>query len=359
MDFFKQLNFASSNEDGATEIAALQDARRILCITGSGTRPLDLLQTKATEIIAFDVNPAQNALLALKMAAIQQLEHGQYLAFLGILPGSRTPLYHQIRPTLTPDVRAYWDRRPRVITRGVWRMGKWEKLLRWNARFLRLFRARALRQLMQAPDIATQAEIWRRHFGDARLRRAIELIGRDWIWRYVIREPGGEFLPPPKEVGARLAADFELAAGRFLFRDSDFATLIFCGTHVPGGALPAHMLPENYARTRARLERIRIVEGHLTQIRAAGVQEVDGFSLSDFGSYTDAAAYADCWQGIMNAATPQAQFCERIFMNELNLPFASLQEDHARSAQLSASDRAIIYRIRAGMITGPQKTTGL
>ncbi|MGJ8616418.1 MAG: DUF3419 family protein, partial [Sulfitobacter sp.] len=180
-----------------------------------------------------------------------------------------------------------------------------------------------------------------------------EMIGRDWIWRWVMREPAGEFLPGPTVVGDRLAADFERAAGSFLFRDSDFATLIFRGKLSPTGGLPAHLRPENYQHTKENIERIRIVEGDLTDIRKAGISHVDGFSVSDFGSYTDTAAYAACWQGILDVAAPNAAFCERIFMNDLELPFERLREDKDLSARLTLEDKAIIYRVRAGVISGP------
>lgn len=350
MDFFKKLNFSSSNEDGATEVAALNGANRILCITGSGTRPLDLLQTDASDIVAFDVNPAQNALLALKLAALKCLDYDDYLIFLGISPGSRLTLYAQIRTALSHDMQTYWDRKTRLIAKGVWYGGKWEKLLKWNARTLSLFRGRAVDALMDAPDIAAQAKVWQTHFSDSKIRRAVEMLGRDWVWRWVMREPAGEFLPNPRAVGERLATDFETAAGRFLFRDSDFATLIFRGALSSDGGLPVHLRRHNYAHTRANLDRIRVVEGNLSTIRAAGVADVDGFSVSDFGSYTNTQAYAACWQGIIDAASPDARFCERIFMNDLALPFENLQPDAARSAALTASDMAIIYRIRVGTV---------
>lgn len=350
MDFFTALNFSSSNEDGATEVAALRGARRILCITGSGTRPLDLLQTDAPDIVAYDINPAQNAMLALKIAAIGCLDHRSYLTFLGILPGPRMELYQRIRPNLTDEMQRYWGARTHLISKGIWYAGKWEKILGWNARALRLFRGKAVKALMTAPDIESQAAIWDAQFTDGRLRRAIELLGRDWVWRRILREPGGAFLPAPEAVAARLAEAFQSASGRFLFRDSDFATLVFCGRHSATGGLPVHLRLENYAHTQANLGRIQIVEGNLTSIRARGVEQVDGFSLSDFGSYTDPKAYAACWSGIIDAAAPGARFCERIFMNDLDLPFAVVEPDIALSARLSVADRAIIYRIRAGGI---------
>lgn len=351
MGFFENLNFSSSNEDGASEITALGGANRIVCITGSGTRPLDLLHTDASEVVALDVNPAQNALLALKLAAIEHLEHGEYLAFLGITEGPRNALYTRLRVSLSPDMADHWDQRRSLIEKGVWYAGKWEKILAWNARLLRLFRGSSVDALMTAPSIEDQARIWRDCFSDLRLRRAIEMLGRRWVWRYILREPGGAFLPDPKAVGDRLAAAFEEAAAQFLFRDSDFATLIFKGALNPQGGLPVHMRPDHYDRTRAGSRRIRIVETHLSRLHDAGLKGIDGFSLSDFGSYTNATDYATCWRGVVDVSAPGARFCERVFLNELTLPFDGLRVDSELSARLTALDRAIIYKLRAGTIT--------
>jgi len=351
LNFFKNLNFSSSNEDGDTEIAALTGANRILCITGSGTRPMDLLMTDAAEVIAFDVNPSQNALLSLKIAAIQCLDHADFLAFQGITQGDRPLFYKQLRGELTPDMQSYWDRRQGLISRGVWYAGKWEKLLYWNALFLRLVRGKAINELLAAKTVAEQSQIWEAKFNDSKLRRAIEMIGRDWVWRWVMREPAGEFLPSPQEVGARLEGDFTRSAHSFLFRDSDFATLIFKGRIDAKAALPTHLRPENYDTLRDRLSRLRIVEGNLTDIASHGIDNVEGFSLSDFGSYCGPDIYAACWQGVMDVAAEDARFCERIFMNDMDAPFARIQVDTEMSDVLTHTDKAIIYKIRAGRIS--------
>jgi len=351
VDFFQNLNFSSSNEDGETELTALAGAGRILCLTGSGTRPLDLLMSGAEEIVALDVNPAQNALLALKLAAIESFERVEFLAFLGLSPSAtRGAAYDRLRDRLSPTVRTYWDRRRALVEAGVWYAGKWEKLLRWNARFLRLFRGRALDALLAASDVDQQAGLWGQKFGDNRLRAVIELVGRDWIWRWGVREPGGAFLPPPRDVARRLTSDFQRASRSFLFRDSDFAMLIFRGAHQGDGALPIHLRPENHQRIRERLPRLRIVEGGLADLGELDVGAIDGFSLSDFGSYCGTDLYASCWKGVLVAAAPGAKFCERIFMNDMAIPFPEIEEDRALSEALSQTDKAIIYRIRAGSI---------
>lgn len=351
MDFWQNLNFSSANEDGETECRALVGARRILCLTGSGTRPLDMLLADSDAVIALDVNPAQTALLALKVAAIDRFDYEDLLGFLGIADGApRRAMYQDLRPRLDDTTRRYWDRHSRLIDRGVWHAGKWERLLWWNARVLGLFHGRSIARLMSAPTLADQDRIWRERFGSRGLRQIIGMIGRDWVWTWIMREPGGAFLPPPSEVVRRLSDDFARAAAQHLFRESDFATLIFQGRHVPGPALPLHLRRESYDLVRQRLPRLRLVQGGLTDLVALGIDRVDGFSLSDFGSYCGPEAYAACWQGIVAAAAPDARFCERIFMNDLALPLARIAEDSAASAALTQSDRAIVYRIRAGTI---------
>jgi S-adenosylmethionine-diacylglycerol 3-amino-3-carboxypropyl transferase len=351
LEFFANLNFSSSNEDGETELAALAGARRIICLIGTGTRALDLLLSDAEEVIALDSNPVQNALLALKVAALEILDRADYLAFLGIAPSARRrECYLGIRDQLYPAARDYWDRNQGLIASGVWHAGKWEKLLGWNGRFQALFRRQAVAALMEANSISEQAEVWKRSFTGSPLRSAIETVGRDLLWRLVMREPAGAFLPAASEVGKRIESDFEKASRSFLFRQSDIATLAMRGRHDDYGALPVHLRAENYDRIRAGLSRLRPLVGGLADLARLDTSEYDGFSLSDFGSYCGPDDYAACWQGIMAVAAPGARYCERIFMNEMNLPSPHITIDRNLSEQLSNSDKSIIYRIRVGRV---------
>lgn len=353
LEFFASLNFSSSNEDGETELAALAGARRIVCLTGTGTRVLDLLLSDAEEVIALDANPVQNALLALKVAAIESLDRDGYLVFLGIAPdGERLKQYAGIRDRLPAAARDYWDRNRRMIASGIWLAGKWERLLGWNGRFLAMVRGQAVAALMNAPSIDEQARIWRRSFAPGRLRGAIEAIGRDLVWRVVMQEPAGAFLPGAREAGRRIEADFERASRSFLFRQSDVATLALRGRHCPDGALPVHLRAGNYDRIRAGLPRLRPLVGGLADLARLDTGACDGFSLSDFGSYCGPADYAACWQGVMAAAAPGARYCERIFMNEMDVPSARIRIDRHLSESLTDVDKSIIYRIRAGTIDG-------
>ena len=349
MRFFSTLNFTSANEDGRTELDGLSGAEGpMICLTGSGTRPLDMLLSDAPRVIALDLNPAQNALLALKIAAFRMLDRGETLTFLGVTEGDRRALWPRVRQALSEEDAAWWDARQGSVRRGLWYAGRWEKVLRLGARGTRALRGRQIDRLFSAPDVATQSALWRTRFDDRLWRGSIRLLGRRFIWTRIVGEPGGAFLPAPAEVEARLAGAFDRAAASFLFRDSDFASLILRGRMVPADALPLHLTDAHFETVQARLGRIEIRLGGLHQLDAE--TGAGAFSLSDFGSYTAPDDYAEAWRGVLRAARRNARFVERAFMNPLPVPDPRILVDRDLSARLTARDRAIIYDIRAGTL---------
>ena len=351
MSFFQNLNFTSANEDSRSELAALGEVTGpLVVLTGSGARVLDMLLTPASQVVALDMNPAQNALLGLKVAAFESLNYPEVLQFLGVeATTDRLALYARLAPRLTAQDRAFWDARQGILRKGVIYQGLWEKVLRFGAKGTGLIRGkRRIEELFNAPDLHTQSRLWESGFYDWIWRASIRMLGRPWVWTRVIGEPGGAFLPTPAEVEARLAQAFASGARNFLFRESDFASLILRGRIQGPSALPLHLLPENFEAIRAGLPRIRRCEGGLHQLAELGLRGIGGFSLSDFGSYCDAASYAALWRSVAEAAAPEARFIERIFMNDLPLPLQNVQVDKALSDLLTLADRAIIYRIRVG-----------
>lgn len=350
MKFFKQLNFSSSNEDGLTELSALTShpCRRMLCLTGSGSRALDMLLGDPGELISVDINPFQNELLQLKIAAYKVLDDSELSAYLGISDSHIRHLLHErVERALPPASKAFWARRMSLVQSGVWYAGRWEKVLRLMARGTRLARGKNIDHLFAAHTLAEQADLWTRHFDDKLWRTAIRLLGRPWVWTRVIGEPGGAFLPSPKEVEDRLTQAFAHASRHFYFRESDFISLILKGFHEFPLGVPLHMQQGNTDVVRGRLDRVRIVNGGLTDLEKLGISSVDAFSLSDFSSYCTPQQYEACWNGIAAAASPKALVCERVFLN--TLPQSSLVVwDDDLSRKLTERDKSLIYKIRVG-----------
>ena len=56
----------------------------VLSVTSGGDNTIALLLSNPQKVIAIDLNPAQNYLLELKLAATKVLSYDEYLSFLGI-----------------------------------------------------------------------------------------------------------------------------------------------------------------------------------------------------------------------------------------------------------------------------------
>lgn len=358
-NFSRTLNFTSANEDGATELAALalKPGDHVLCLTASGARPLDLLLGDPLRITAIDINPAQNELLRLKIAAYRALDDDELYAYLGLSAcEDRAALHTRVASRLGAPSHAFWDARRGAIRGGIWNAGRWERVLRLGTFGTGIVRGRHIDALFDAPSLPEQAEIWRTRFDDAIWHGAIGLLSQRWFWTRIIGEPGGAFLPDPEASKQRLSGLFRRAAGNFHFRDSDFASLLFRGRHSVDGALPLHLRRENLEIVRARLDRIEIAERSLADLGGPDAAAFDAFSLSDFGSYCGQADYDACWRGVLAAAKPGARFCERVFMNPVTASpqvASRIQTDRARSEALTSADKAIIYDIRLGTLASP------
>ncbi len=85
----------------------------VMVITSAGCNTLDYVLTEPNHVYAVDMNPRQNALLELKLAAIRQLEFDDFFALFGRgrLPGARQVYDDKLREELSPWSRDYWDRR--------------------------------------------------------------------------------------------------------------------------------------------------------------------------------------------------------------------------------------------------------
>ena len=83
-DFFSRLSYSFGNEDWNTEYQALKvkPSDKVVCITASGGRPLNLLLQDCEQVVTVDANKIQNYLLKLKSAALKEVDYEEYLDFL-------------------------------------------------------------------------------------------------------------------------------------------------------------------------------------------------------------------------------------------------------------------------------------
>ncbi len=85
---------------------------KVMVITSAGCNALDYALAGPAEVHAVDMNPRQNALLELKIAAAKALEYEDYFQMFGrgTLVGVEGVYATKLRPHLREWARQYWDR---------------------------------------------------------------------------------------------------------------------------------------------------------------------------------------------------------------------------------------------------------
>lgn len=91
---------------------------RVVVITSAGCNALDYALAGAGHVHAVDMNPRQNALLDLKMAAAKVLEWEDFFQIFGRGKAHQwKTLYPQkIRPLLIPEVQRFWDKQGKMFS---------------------------------------------------------------------------------------------------------------------------------------------------------------------------------------------------------------------------------------------------
>lgn len=349
--FLETVNYSSCNEDSESEIKSLRigEQDRILCITGSGARSLDLLTKKPSEIVSIDFNPCQNYLLELKMKAIKFLDYEDFLAFLGITSSTKRMRYYEIiKKSLTPDSRSYWDRNIAVLKKGIIYQGRWERYFGSLSKMVGIVRPRLRDKLFSCKNLEEQADIWMKKWNNSVWRAFLKVISSRFAWKYIFGDPAF-YRNIHNDFSIYKYLQERLVAGMNHIRanESPFLNLLFFGQFKPSGALPPHLKRENYQTMRTHLDRISIVtESLIDYLWQQPEGSFDKYSLSDFSSYTNPIEYERIWKGILKTSKTGALVCERQFLVKRQLPaelMAFLKRKEKLEKELESSDNSIFY----------------
>lgn len=345
--FATTLNYSSVNEDWDTELRALEAAGddTVLCITGSGARPLAILARTDARVVALDVNPAQNHLLRLKVAAIDALDPPELRAWLGVEPADgpwRLEVYrHRVAPGLPPGSRRWWDHRTGLITGGVIYGGRWERHFRRVAHLAR--RIWPVETLTAFDDLAEQRRWLARHWDDRRWRAAWWLVCHPMVSRLVFGDPAFHGALPVHP-GPYLRRRMRHCLEDRLVRESFMASLVLTGK-LSRHDLPPHLTVDGVKRVRERLHALDIVDGDaLSHLRRTTTGHYTRFSLSDLPSFLELRALDALWREVVRVGAPGARAVMREFLRHHRLPAGlPIRRETALEMALMRADRSFAY----------------
>ena len=233
----------------------------ILSITSAGCNVLGLLLKEPQTITALDVNPAQSALLEIKIAAIKNLSYLEFIRFLGFRSAKdRLLLYHKLRKDLSDQAMRFWDAQTKNIGQGICHCGRLEKyFLEFQKKYLsKIHSLNTILKLLQFKNIENQEAFFKQTWGTKEFVKVftmyfsqenMAMYGRDPSqFRYVTLNAGDQFIKKFRQICTTipLLGNFYME----FFLTSQFRNLY---------QIHPYLMKKNYFRLRSLLDRVTII----------------------------------------------------------------------------------------------------
>ena len=356
-DFYSRLSYSIGNEDWRSEQKALQTqpTDRILCVTASGDRPLNLLSSPCQEIVSVDANPIQNALLDLKMAALTHLDYEEYLSFLGLTPKEkRLATFDQLSEKLHSTSCAYWSKHRSKIAKGIIYQGATEKISQLGSLLVRFLRRKKINALFSFDKMEEQKEFVSKKWQTTAWKKTFDLALHPVITRLFLKDPGlYQHVDPSLRVSTYVHDRINDALTRFPAKESIILSLALQGKIYPEAYSP-YLTEEGVQTIKQRLDKIQFHTANLIDfLETAPENSFDCFALSDVASYMSEEHFARLVSGLYRVAKPGARFCLRQFTSRYDLPDtlkSRFQRDTALEQEPQQEDRCFLYNFIVGKV---------
>ena len=342
---FSFIRYAQCWEDADILLEALRIQPHHVClaIASAGDNVLAMASQGPQRVIALDLNPAQLACLALRVAAYRVLDYPEMLAFIGARPsGQRLDFYERCRPQLTLAEQRFWDANAAGLAQGFGNIGKFERYLRlFGTRLLPLLETpQARRALLKPHTVAQRRAFYAQTWNNWRWRTLFSRRVMGWLGR----DP--EFFTYVEtNVAAHMLARTAYALTTLDPTENPYLQWILLGQH--GAALPYALRAEQFAAIRANLDRIEWRNQALEDfLQGCAPHTIDGYNLSDIFEYMSLANYHALLAQLVQVGRKGGRLVYWNMLAPRRRPAALAQQLcplDALAQQLYARDKAFFY----------------
>lgn len=299
----------------------------VMVITSAGCNALDYTLCNPKRVHAVDMNPRQNALLELKVAAIRKLDYNQFFAMFGRgrLPEYQSVYWKELRPELSLTARNYWDRYIRFFAGTGWRKsfyfhGTSGMLARVvNTYIDRVAKVRpAINQILAATTIEQQKAIYDQYLGHAFWNRFIRwTVGRDTTLSFLgVPRAQREHLDRTYKGGITQFIEdcIETVFTRLPLKDNYFWRVYLTGEYTPD-CCPEYVKKENFEKLKAgQINKLRIHTASVLDCLRRERPQISRYVLLDHMDWLSSTHFPILeqeWQAIVDQSAPHTRILWR------------------------------------------------
>jgi S-adenosylmethionine-diacylglycerol 3-amino-3-carboxypropyl transferase len=301
----------------------IRPSDKIVMITSAGCNALDYLLSDPAEIHCVDMNPHQNALLELKLAALRALPQSQFYEMfgLGCLRNYQTIYQELLRERLSPPARAIWDRHIRYFEPagpGLYYHGTTGLVAR-SIRFYLHHLCRLQEDLdafQQIRELEEQATFYRERIAPKLWSPLIRFLVSRKIVLSLLGVPGDQIAEVNLGRKSGITSFIQERVDRTLTQipigQNYFWRVYLNGCYTPD-CCPNYLKPQYYETLRSRASRIRVYTKTMTEFLQSTNEQFSIFVLLDHMDWLSSAPslLEEEWRSIIGTAQPGARIIYR------------------------------------------------
>jgi S-adenosylmethionine-diacylglycerol 3-amino-3-carboxypropyl transferase len=297
----------------------------LLAITSAGCNVLDYALHKPAKIYAVDANPRQTALLELKTAAIRHLDYEDFFSLFGrgYHPEIEQIYRDKLRAGLSPFAREWWDKHYRWFAspHGSFYFHGLAGIVARSFRTYLKLRPRlaaAVRELLAAPDIATQRLIYDHRIAGTFWGRSVNWVLSRQITMSLLGVPHPQRRLVQQQHPGGVAA-FVREAVEYVFRDlsvrNNYFWRLYLLGHYTEDCCPEYLKRQNFTALKNGLvDRIVPHTCTISEFLEATNETISRFVLLDHMDWMSSYypdALAEEWNLLLKRAAPSARILFR------------------------------------------------
>lgn len=351
---FRGIVFNMSWEDPEMDRQAFQitpdDA--VISITSAGCNPLNLLCQSPKALHCIDSNPAQTALLELKLAGIATLDHETFFnIFAARRPSDVARVYRsRLRPLLSARATDFWDRNLWMVAKDLYqfgRMGIFCRILRHYLKMLNID-VKAQDRFFECRTLEEQ-NAWYHEYIAPRLWKTSSkwfVYFKPFMYLAGVHPEQFRLVDGRHDMFEFVKERIEYALTKVPIYDNYFLSMAVTGKF-RGNRVPPYLLKENFATLRNNLDRVQVVNGWLgPYLDTLPAGSLNKFNLLDIFDWMSAAAFESTLKSALRAAAPGATMIYRSGSYKLEVApsiQARVTQHPDLARRLLAQDRSATY----------------